>query len=521
MAASVVPKSRFETNEASVAPRKIRETLLALSQVGEHEIAERRECLAGVGRFIGLDIHKKYVVVVGVDRELNQVLGPIRLSWERWIPWVERTLTLEDAVAVEMTTNTWDVHDFLVDRVHSVMVAHPPHLKLITAMPVMNDRRSSFALACLLASGLLRPVWVPDLKTREWRSLIAARRDRVDTSTQAKNRLHAILHRHQMDVPEDTNPFSEINREWWLGLAVTPVEKLQIQLDLAMLDLCQAQTQQLERVIFQEAGTDPRLPFLLQLPGVGTLGALSILGAIGTIARFPKARYLVGYAGLGARVHDSGNTRTTGGITKTGRKDLRYTMITAAQSAVRSHAHWEAELNRLAPRIGRNKAITAIARKLLVAVWHILTKQEADRFADPAQVARALGDAVYHDIRVRSLQTGETGPEFVRRNLDTLKLGKELQTFNLGKTEFIMPQSNQEGAAPTLKPKSPNRQQNTGAAKAARAAEAARKREELDQKRAATVAQNGKPRKPRSDRGVKRGPRKTELEAQQTLAVAA
>ena len=156
-----------------------------------------------------------------------------------------------------------------------------------------------------------------------------------------------------------------------------------------------------------------------------------------------------------------------------------------------------------------------------MAVWHILTKQEADRFADPAQVARALGDAVYHDIRVRSLQTGETGPEFVRRNLDTLKLGKELQTFNLGKTDFILPQSNQDGAAPPLKPKSPNRQQNTRATKAARAAEAARKREELDQKRAATVAQNGKPRKPRCDRGVKRGPRKTKLEAQQTLAVAA
>jgi transposase len=58
-----------------------------------------------------------------------------------------------------------------------------------------------------------------------------------------------------------------------------------------------------------------------------------------------------------------------GSITKAGRRDLRAAMVEAAQTAANTHPHWKAELARLEPRLGRNKAIVAIARKLLVAGW--------------------------------------------------------------------------------------------------------------------------------------------------------
>ena len=103
---------------------------------------------------------------------------------------------------------------------------------------------------------------------------------------------------------------------------------------------------------------------LIQLPGVGKLLAVTILAAIGDISRFPCAKKLVGYAGLGASVHDSGERRTTGRITKTGRRDLRRAMVEAANSAARSHPHWQKELARLEPRLGRSKAVVAIARSL-------------------------------------------------------------------------------------------------------------------------------------------------------------
>ena len=57
-----------------------------------------------------------------------------------------------------------------------------------------------------------------------------------------------------------------------------------------------------------------QVPFLVQLPGLGVLSALRILAAIGEITRFPSAKHLVGYAGLGASVHQSGETDRGGRI---------------------------------------------------------------------------------------------------------------------------------------------------------------------------------------------------------------
>ena len=83
-----------------------------------------------------------------------------------------------------------------------------------------------------------------------------------------------------------------------------------------------------------------QVPYLVQLPGIALLSAMTILGAVGDITRFPSAKQLVGYAGLGAGVHDSGKTHRDKGITKQGRRELRYVLIEAAHAAVQSHPYW-------------------------------------------------------------------------------------------------------------------------------------------------------------------------------------
>jgi transposase len=474
--------------------------LLAFGEADLPEITQRRVHFRNVQRFFGLDIHRDYMVAAAVDRELRVVCGPTRVTWDKFEAWIAQHLNSRDAIVVEMTTNTWKVHDLLIEHVHSVTVVHPPHIKLITQMPVMNDKKAAEALAILHAAGLLRGVWVPDQTVRDRRQLVAQRWDRVRAATQAKNRLHSILFRHQMDKPDSAVPFSDSQRDFWKSLPVSPVEKLAIELDLETIDLTNTQRERLEALMTQEALKDDRVPFLMQLPGIASIGALTILGAIGPIERFPTAKNLVGYSGLGGRVHASGQKYSTGKITKAGRRDLRHVMVNAAQVAARTDAFWKAELARLEPRLGRNKAIVAIARKLLVVVWHVLTKREADRHADADKVARGFLNMVYKDIGARNLPEGQTAPEFVRRSLDRIGLGKDLQRVTRGGHEYLLPQSSLPGAPPAPEPNGHGRKQNTKAAQEKRLADAAAKREVLAAKRT-------KPRKPRSDKGVKRGPR--------------
>ena len=392
-------------------------------------------------RFIGLDIHKHYLIAIGVDEQLNQVLGPQRVQLVNLEGWIHKTLTPSDAVVIEMTTNTWQVYDELLPHVHSVTVVHPPHVALIVRSQVMTDKIAASHLARLHAKGLLTGIWIPPQNVRDRRAIVAQRQKMTRLATQAKNRLHALLHRHHL-LPPEGNLFHVDQRNWWLSLPVSPLEKVRLFSDLETLAFAQQQADHLENCLVSLAAQDERLPLLVQLPGISVVTAMTLLAAIGDIARFPEAKKLVGYAGLGARIHDSGLTTRTGRITKAGRKDLRAAMVEAAHTAANTHPHWQAELARL----GRNKAIVAIARKLLIAVWHLLTHQCVDRHADPVRLARKLMQTAYV-LGKANRPDGLSSAAFVRSQLDRLCIAQDLTLIPWGakKKPIPLPPSSQVG----------------------------------------------------------------------------
>ena len=389
-------------------------------------------------RFFGLDIHKEYFVAVGVNAQREIVFGPQRVSNYQLEDWIERVLTLEDAVVLEMTTNTYEFHDALSSRVHSVIAVHPPNVALVTNAQVKTDKKAALALAQLHAAGLLTGVWIPPHEVRDLRSLIARREKMVRLSTIAKNRLHAMLHRHHLRLAE--KPFAPEQRPWWESLPLSVTEQFLVRSDLDTLEFAQKQIKQVEEGLKKQSAEDERIPWLIQLPGVAMLTAITILAAIGDITRFQNAKNLVGYAGLGTRVHDSGMTHASGRITKAGRRDLRRAMVNAANHAVVHHVHWKQEFEQMEPHLGRSRAIVAIARKLLVAVWHVLTKQVVDRFADPRDVATSLLRYAYTIGRRNRLQ-GQSALSFTRDQLDLLDIGKDLQTIPWGSKTHQLPPS--------------------------------------------------------------------------------
>lgn len=127
-----------------------------------------------------------------------------------------------------------------------------------------------------------------------------------------------------------------------------------------------------------------------------------------------------------------------GRITKMGRRDLRRSMVEAAQSATRCHDHWKAEYNHLCKRTDKKKAKVAIARKLLVTVWHVLTDAEADRYANPQQVANAYF-ALGHKLGAE--KRGMSATQYTRQQLDRLGIGQEVSHIPWGPKQFKLPPS--------------------------------------------------------------------------------
>jgi transposase len=386
-------------------------------------------------RYIGLDVHKHYLIALGVDEDLNVVLPARRVELAHLESWMKKTLTRQDEIVLEMTTNTWQLYDELCAYAGSVMVVHPPHVALITRSQVMNDKIAASILARLLAKGLLVGIWVPPQDIRELRGLVAQRKKMTGLATQAKNRLHAVLQRHHL-LPPEGNPFHALQQSWWLALALGKLEQLNVQSDLETLRFAQRQQVHLTSMMEEIANQQEQITSMLQLPGFGVVTAVTVWAAIGTIQRFADPQHLVGYAGLGTRVHDSGMSTRTGRITKAGRRDLRVVLIEAAQVAANTHPHWKAELARLQPRLGRNKAIVAIARKLLVAVWYILAQHKTDRFAEPEAIAQKFLKFAYQ-LGKENRPAGQSAAHFVRHHLDALHLGSDLTTIAWGSKKPI------------------------------------------------------------------------------------
>lgn len=129
----------------------------------------------------------------------------------------------------------------------------------------------------------------------------------------------------------------------------------------------------------------------MTIPGVDMVTAATLMAAIGEISRFPTSRHLVGYLGLDPRVRQSGPAPARHGrISKEGSSQARRVLVEVAWTVQRTPGPLRAFAERIRSRRGANVATVAVARKLAVLCWHLLTKSQDYAFARPSLVRTKL-----------------------------------------------------------------------------------------------------------------------------------
>ena len=342
----------------------------------------------GYERYMALDIHREYILVGGWNEEKEWVLTPRRVSIEKFPEWAKKNIRPGEIIVLETTTNVWVVYDIVAPLASRVLVANAAEVKEIANACVKMDKEDIKKLLKLLIGEIVPEVWVPPMPVRELRAFISYRSRMVTTSTMIRNRLQSLLHKHNLMLSKA----GLLDQAWWDEQKnISPLEKMQIRQELFLLQevekLKEAVDEELQR---QSTGAiwGKQALQIMQLPGVGFIVAMTVLSAIVDISRFENAKHLVGYAGIGAGVHDSGKTHKEKKITKKGRRELRWAMVEAAWRAVRMSPFWKAEYEKHLKRMRKpNQAIVVIARKLLVAIWHVLSKEETDVHASEEDLA--------------------------------------------------------------------------------------------------------------------------------------
>jgi transposase len=155
-------------------------------------------------------------------------------------------------------------------------------------------------------------------------------------------------------------------------------DRLILDVVLRQMEPVIREIEELERAIIRLGRGLPGLKRLLQVRGLGLVGAIGVLAEIGEISRFASAKQLVSYAGLATTVRQSGGTEIHGHITKQGRKLLRGFMVEAVMSMIRDRPERNTLVDfyvRKKREKGAGKAICATARKLLTVIYVLLTKE--------------------------------------------------------------------------------------------------------------------------------------------------
>jgi transposase len=342
-------------------------------------------------RYFGLDLHKQFTQIIAVDTR-GRVVAQGRLhTTPEALRQFAQTLSPRDAICVEATTNAVAVHQLLAQHAGLAVISNPLQTKAIASAKIKTDKVDALVLAQLLRTDYLPTVWVPPAPTMQLRAQTSYRSALVRQRTQVKNRIHSLLHRQLIPLPEISDLFGQAGRTFLEQVPLPTAERLQLQQELALLDVLAAQIQAAEVQIAKSVAATAELRLLLSLPGFQLACAVGLLAAIGDITRFAAPDKLVSYVGLdplarSSADHPFGSTR----ISKRGRSHARWLLIEAATAAVRVPGPLKAFYLRLKAKKGHNKAIVATARKLAVIAWHMLTTGEPYRWAPPIQTREKI-----------------------------------------------------------------------------------------------------------------------------------
>ena len=236
-------------------------------------------------RFFGLDVHKHIIVAAAVNSNQEVIVRPQKISSGDLEEWVPKHITKNDEVVIESMICSWVMVDLLRQYAARVVVAHPNHIKLIAASFVKTDKRDAIALARLLAANIIPEVWIPPKPVCELRSLIYQRTSLIHLRASAKCRLRSIYMQYRIIEPEGREAFSP---DYWNKLELPPVEKLRVRLASDDIQTISQQLQETETMISQLSIQEPwakDMPYLVQLPGIGFLTAMTILAVIWELSR--------------------------------------------------------------------------------------------------------------------------------------------------------------------------------------------------------------------------------------------
>ena len=363
----------------------------------------------------GIDVHRDFVVAciatteIGVTTYKSHRFSTFTKGLRELLEWLLSNNCTD--VCMESTGKYWiPVYNILESKC-KIVLAHPKYVKSIRGKK--TDKKDAKWIADIFKHDLVSGSFIPPVDIRQLRDLVRYHHKLTNFTTGEKNRVQNCLTVSNLKLDSVfTDVFGKASSNIIGQLLANPSEKITdvsafrtkhmkatneeiieaidgeisdeqaeklriIRSHMANLDLCKANLQSLI-LSLAEKYTD-EINLICSVPGISTFSAISIIGEIGIdMSVFETSKHLCSWAGLSPQNDQSAGKKKTTRISRAG-VYIKPLLVQCALAAIKSKKNHPEIYNRYAAlkkRRGHKKAIIAIARMMLTAIYNILKKHE-------------------------------------------------------------------------------------------------------------------------------------------------
>ncbi len=362
----------------------------------------------------GMDVHKSFVVACivttndhGVTTYKSKRFSTFTGDLRRCAAWLSENNCKD--ICMESTGKYWIPIYNILEATCNIVLAHPKYVKAIRGKK--TDKRDAKWIADIFKHDLVSGSFIPPADIRQLRDLVRYHWKLTNFNVGEKNRAQNCLTVSNIkldDVFSDvfgkaataiTTRLLESNEPFDVKPYLTknikkPIEQIQAAVDGKMcaeqaeklriirshmdsLELCRLN---LESLILTTAEKYlPQLNLVMTAPGINSFSAIGIISEIGVdMSVFPSSKHLCSWAGLTPQNNESAGKKKTTRISRAGAY-IKPLLVQCALASLKSRRYPEVQARyiSLKKRRGHKKAIIAIARMLLTAIYNMLKRNEA------------------------------------------------------------------------------------------------------------------------------------------------
>ncbi len=330
--------------------------------------------------FCGVDVHKLTYHVALWSRERKLLATWVQPAEARVLhAYLSRIEPARLRIAYEAGPTGFGLARWFRSRGYSINVIAPSHIPILPGRQAKTDRLDCAKLALFLSKGLLQKIYIPSEQEEADRQIVRHREQLVRKRRRCMIQIKSFLLQHGIPQPQGLKDWSlyavAALRELKLGAEIGfCLHSLLDELDWFNLQLRKATAQ--VRTLARSGSHQSTYAYLCSIPGVGLITAMTFRTEFPCPERFDKPEQVSRIIGLAPSVWQSGQTKRTGAIMKSGNARVRAVVVEAAWRWIRADKEAAKRFGHLLGNTGNNKkAIVAMARRLAISMWYISLRQ--------------------------------------------------------------------------------------------------------------------------------------------------